>query len=250
MAVSETDFIAADWPAPNNVRAFCTTRLGGVSETPWDSLNLAGHVEDRADHVAANRSLLADALGLPLANLSFLEQVHETEVVRLPASSRTDAIRADACVTTETNIPCLVMIADCLPVLFCDRSGNRVGAAHAGWRGLASGVLENTVSCFDEPSEVMAWLGPAIGPTSFEVGGEVRDAFMKADPRAEEAFRPSDKPDHFLADLYCLARQRLAHAGVSAIYGGHWCTYSEPNRFYSYRRDGITGRMASLIFLT
>jgi hypothetical protein len=141
------------------------------------------------------------------------------------------------------------MAADCLPVLFCNRAGTRVAAAHAGWRGLCQGVLEQAVAQFDDPAEVMAWLGPAIGPGQFEVGAEVREAFIEQDPEAREAFVPGSTADHFLADLYQLARQRLKSAGVAQIYGGHWCTFSEPDRFFSYRRDGVTGRMASLIFI-
>lgn len=243
---SDADFIVPDWPAPARVRALSTTRTGGVSTPPWDSFNLGGHVADHPDHVEKNRQRLAGYLGVPPAGFCFLDQVHGTNIVELP--QRPGAV-ADGCVTSRAGVPCLVMAADCLPVLFCDRAGTRVAAAHAGWRGLCEGVLERAAAQFDHAPDVLAWLGPAIGPGQFEVGAEVRDAFVQQSTEAVSAFIPSSNPGHFLADLYRLARQRLASAGVTRVYGGHWCTFSDAGRFFSFRRDGVTGRMASLILL-
>jgi len=240
-------FITPDWPAPANVRAVSTTRLGGVSHPPFDSLNLAGHVGDAPVAVANNRARLAGALSLP-ASPHWLSQVHGTEVARLETGSE-GLPEADASLTTQPGVVCAVLTADCLPVLFCDRAGSRVAVAHAGWRGLSAGVLEATVSAFQLPAdEILAWLGPAIGPRAFEVGEEVRQAFCVVDPAAAEAFIAAG-PGHWRADLYQLARQRLARAGVTAITGGGRCTFTEVDTFYSFRRDGITGRMASLIWL-
>lgn len=238
-------WIAPDWPAPPNVRAVTTTRLGGVSAPPFSSLNLAGHVGDDPAAVAENRARLARAADLP-AEPRWLNQVHGCRVVE--AGEVAAGCEADAAATDRAGVVCAVLTADCLPVLLCNAAGTRVAAAHAGWRGLAGGVLEAAVAGFGG-GEVLAWLGPAIGPDAFEVGPEVRAAFVGADPAAAAAFRPG-RDDRFLADLYALARRRLAAAGVSAVHGGGLCTYHEANRFYSYRRDGQTGRMASLIWRT
>jgi len=243
---SESDFIVPDWPAPARVTALSTVRTGGVSTAPWDSLNLGGHVADDPGSVERNRRRLAERVGIPLSGFRFLNQIHGTRIVEFPSER---VIDADGCATSRPGVPCLIMAADCLPVLFCNRVGTRVAAAHAGWRGLCGGVLERAVAKFEHPGDVMAWLGPAIGPNQFEVGAEVRDAFVKQTPEADSAFLPSSNPGHFLADLYDLARQRLASAGVTDVYGGHWCTFSDSDRFFSYRRDGVTGRMASLIFI-
>ena len=243
---SELPLIVPEWPAPAQIRAFSTTRWGGLSSTPWNSLNLAGHVGDDPERVEKNQSILSSAVGLSRSSLFFLNQVHGTRIVEFPCGHPVDA---DACHTSEAKVACPVLSADCLPVLFCNRAGTRVAAAHAGWRGLCQGVLEQAVAELGEATDLMAWMGPAIGPQHFEVGAEVRDAFMHKHPEAHQAFAPGLKPDHFLADLYQLARQRLTSAGVSQIYGGHWCTFSQPERFFSYRRDGVTGRMASLIFI-
>ena len=239
--------IIPHWPAPARVRAATSTRHGGVSPPPFDSLNLAGHVGDRAEHVAANRRRLGEALGLP-ADPHWLSQVHGTTVVDL--DSGPDGLpEADASTTRRANTVCAVLTADCLPVLFCDRAGRQVAAAHAGWRGLAAGVLEATVAAFDAPpGELLAWLGPAIGPRAFEVGEAVRQAFCVVDPTATEAFVAS-RPGHWRADIYALARQRLARAGLTRVYGGGRCTFSEAGDFYSFRRAAETGRMASLIWL-
>lgn len=246
----EPELIVPDWPAPEGIRAISTTRAGGFSCGPWSSFNLGAHVGDNSESVSLNRQKLAKQAGVPASGLQFLDQVHGTDIVELPASPPVQAVQADACVTSRALTPCIIMAADCLPVLFCNCDGTRVAAAHAGWRGLCRGVLERTVMAFDKPSDVMAWLGPAIGPGQFEVGAEVRDAFIKHDPEAAQAFQPGVDEKHFFGDLYRLARQRLGSAGVTQIYGGHWCTFSETERFFSYRRDGVTGRMASMIYIS
>lgn len=245
---SELDLIQPAWPAPDRVRAFSTTRLGGVSQSPWYSLNLGAHVEDNPQHVTENRARLASELALEQAAFGWLSQVHGTELVTLPVEG---IPLADASTTTHAGQVCVILTADCLPVLLCDRAGTQVAAAHAGWRGLCAGVLEQVLASFTAPAaEIVAWLGPAIGPGQFEVGPEVRSAFMATDGRAAEAFSTSGaRPEHFMADIYCLARQRLEKAGVTAVYGGDLCTVSDPQRFYSYRRDGKTGRMATLVWL-
>lgn len=244
--MTELSFIEPDWPAPPTVRAVSTTRQGGVSQPPWDSLNLALHVGDDPAHVAANRARLAAQADLPAAP-RWLEQVHGTTVC---GDGQAGGV-ADAAVSHRVAEVCAVMTADCLPVLMCDRRGLHVAAAHAGWRGLAAGVLETTVAAMTcPPAQILAWLGPAIGPAAFEVGAEVRDAFLAV--AAEDAatvaaaFHPVGRRWH--ADIYALARQHLARAGVHAVYGGGACTWSDGRRFFSYRRDGATGRMASLIW--
>jgi hypothetical protein len=243
-----THWLEADWPAPVNVRAVTTSRDGlGISRPPFDRFNLADHVGDDPAAVAANRAQLVSQLNLPSAPV-WLEQIHGTGVVTLPSSMTKP--QADASVTAKPGVVCAVLTADCLPVLFCDRAGTRVAAAHAGWRGLAGGVLEATVSSLDvPPQELLAWLGPAIGPRAFEVGEEVRAAFMAEDLAAKSAFVQT-RPGHWHADLYALARRRLARLGIESVYGGGHCTFEDAQRFYSYRRDGRTGRMASLIWFS
>ncbi|MBE03218.1 peptidoglycan editing factor PgeF [Marinobacter lutaoensis] len=250
--ISERDLVTPDWPAPAGVRALCTTRQGGVSQPPWNSLNLGGHVGDRPEDVVENRRRLAAVTGLPTARLVWLNQVHGIDVVALTAASAGTLVTADACWTRERGMACAILTADCLPVLLCDQAGQVVGAAHAGWRSLCAGVLERLVTAMPVPAgDVLAWLGPAIGPQRFEVGPEVRAEFLARDPQAARAFVPSShRPGHYLADLYGLARQRLAQAGVGRVFGGGLCTLSDSERFFSYRRDGQTGRMASLIWLT
>ncbi len=238
-------FITPIWPAPSQVKAYTTTRHGGYSKPPYDGFNLADHVGDDVEAVAANRAALVEALSLP-GEPVWLKQVHGIQTVT--AYSDNANCTADAAFATAPGQVCVVMTADCLPVLFCDRAGTRVAAAHAGWRGLASGVLETTLQRLELSAEdILVWLGPAIGPQVFEVGDEVREAFMDFMPQAAEAFRPSHE-GRWLADLYLLARQRLALQGVTAVYGGDFCTYTE-KRFYSFRCDKVTGRMASLIWL-
>lgn len=244
--------IHADWPAPPGVHAVVTTRHGGVSAAPWQSLNLGRHVGDDVVAVHENRTRLLAALQAiaPCGAPQWLSQVHGVTVVEADAGRQTDWVPdADAVTTTVKNLPCVVMTADCLPVFFCDRQGSRVAVAHAGWRGLCDGVLEATLSHFPDKADVIAWLGPAIGPEAFEVGPEVREAFMAHLPASMEAFRPSPNAGRWLADIYTLARQRLAAAGVSAVHGGSFCTVTEVDRFFSYRRDGRTGRMASVIWI-
>ncbi|KKC98016.1 peptidoglycan editing factor PgeF [Photobacterium halotolerans] len=240
-------WITPDWPAPENVKAISTTRSGGISLGPYAGLNLGDHVGDEPAAVAHNRQWLQQQLGLVHAP-AWLSQTHSTRVLDLH-EPLTQIPNADASVTRETGIACTVMTADCLPVLLCDRQGTQVGAVHAGWRGLADGILEETVRTFSaEVDQILAWLGPAIGPAAFEVGGEVRAQFLADDPAAEAAFQP--KGEKWLADLYQLARLRLQRQGVTQIFGGTECTYADPARFYSYRRDGVTGRQASLIWLS
>ncbi|MBO1519368.1 peptidoglycan editing factor PgeF [Oceanisphaera pacifica] len=237
------------WPAPANVHSAQTTRLGGVSQPPFASLNLGTHVGDNLTDVAANRARLAERLRLSTPPL-WLEQVHGTRVLTLPDESGN--LIADAVVSHTSEQVCTIMTADCLPVLFCDTAGSVVAAAHAGWRGLAAGVLEATLTAMQvDAAAVMAWLGPAIGPSAFEVGGEVRAAFMANSPQAANAFVAHGDPsaDKWLADIYQLARLTLGNAGVSQIYGGEYCTYTDSERFFSYRRDQQTGRQASLIWL-
>ncbi|MBJ7224005.1 MULTISPECIES: purine nucleoside phosphorylase YfiH [unclassified Brenneria] len=238
--------IHPDWPLPDSVRACSTTRYGGGSLPPYDALNLGGHVGDDADTVMANRQKLVDKANLP-AMPHWLEQVHGTHVIRIDGTPPSSVV-GDAAYTDRKGQVCAVMTADCLPVLFCAADGGEVAAAHAGWRGLSAGVLEETLACFRaKPSQIMAWLGPAIGPDAFEVGAEVREEFIQHDAMAISAFRPHG--DKFLADIYQLARLRLHGVGVTQIFGGDFCTVGDPQKFFSYRRDGVTGRMASLIWL-
>ncbi len=238
------DFIVPDWPAPANVRALQTTRAGGCSPAPWASFNLADHVGDEPARVAANRAVLRRLLP---DEPRWLRQVHGTVAVDVGKAAEMTA--ADAAWTRRPGTVCAVMTADCLPVLFCDRAGTTVAAAHAGWRGLAAGVLEAAVAAMNvAPGELLAWLGPAIGPVNFEVGDDVRAAFLARDPAAVPAFVTLGR-GKWLADIYALAARRLVAAGVTAISGGGWCTLADQERFYSYRRDGVTGRMATLVWL-
>jgi YfiH family protein len=246
MTTTAIDWIVPDWPAPAHVRVLSTLRAGGVSDGPYASLNLAAHVGDRPAAVAANRLLLREAAHLPAEPL-WLEQVHGTDVIRHPGESL--AVRADASVAFEPGRVCAVMTADCLPVVLTDRGGTRVGVAHAGWRGLLDGVVAATIAALGTtPTELRAWLGPAIGLDAFEVGGEVRTAFADRNPAAAGYFRPNQR-DRYQADLYGLARLALTAAGVSSVHGGGWCTHRESERFFSFRRDGVTGRMATLAWL-
>ncbi|WP_417776998.1 peptidoglycan editing factor PgeF [Stutzerimonas xanthomarina] len=236
-------WIRPDWPAPRRVRACVTTRSGGVSQAPFDGFNLGDHVGDVPERVSANRQYLQRLLGCEPA---WMSQVHSCSAVEAdPGSCPT----ADASWTGKAGIACAVLTADCLPVLFCNLDGTRVAAAHAGWRGLAAGVLEATVSAMAVPgAQLIAWLGPAIGPAAFEVGGEVREAFMSRHPVCSDAFISSHNAGRFMADIYQLARIRLAACGITAVFGGGFCTVGDP-RFYSYRRAACTGRFASLIWL-
>ena len=236
-----------DWPLPRGVRAAFTTRLGGVSEAPWDSFNLGAHVGDAPAHVAVNRARLRELLELP-GEPGWLSQVHGAEVADLDAPGAPGIPTADAAVTSAAGRACVIMVADCLPVLFAARDGTRIGAAHAGWRGLAAGVLENTVAALGiAPGALRAWLGPAILQANFEVGADVRDAFTGTDPGAADYFVPNAR-GRWQADLVGLARRRLQALGVTDVSGGEWCTVADPRRFFSHRRDGKGGRMAALIW--
>lgn len=238
------DWLAPDWPAPQHVQACVTTCSGGKSAIPFAHFNLGAHVGDSLEEVQRNREYLANALG---CQPTWLNQVHGDLVV---AADATQILTADASTSREVGLACCIMSADCLPVLFTDQAGTCVAAAHAGWRSLVAGVLENTVAGMQvAPQQVMAWLGPAIGADTFEVGGEVRDAFIQQHLSAEKAFIPSKNPGRWMADIYHLARIRLAACGVEAVYGGGFCTVTDP-RFYSYRRQPVTGRFASLVWIT
>ncbi|MEW6352861.1 MAG: peptidoglycan editing factor PgeF [Pseudomonadota bacterium] len=241
----EPELIVPDWPAPACVRAYSTTRRGGVSAPPYGEFNLAAHVGDDVHGVRENRARLAARLDLPAPPL-WLDQVHGARVVDAAATDATP--QADAAYTSAPRTVCAVLTADCLPLLLCDRAGTRVAAVHAGWRGLAAGVIEATLRAMQMPgSELLAWMGPAIGPRAFEVGGEMRELFVRHDAHAARAFQPAPG-QKWLADIYQLARLRLAACGVHAVYGARWCTVSDA-RFYSYRRDGVTGRMATVIWM-
>lgn len=234
--------IKPDWPAPENVFAASTTRQGGVSLAPFDSFNLAQHVGDLPKDVEKNRTILRETLALPSEPL-WLNQTHSSDV------STGASCEADAAYTHEKNTPLVIMTADCLPILLCDTQGIEIAAIHAGWRGLAHGVVENTLKHFSaKPENILAWLGPAIGPSAFEVGQDVYDAFIQHDTQAVQNFTTKAN-GKYLCDIYGLAKQRLNLLGVQQISGGDFCTYTDKQRFYSYRRDQRTGRMAHLICL-
>jgi len=244
--------ITPDWPAPLNVKALQTTRTGGVSPAPYASLNLGAHVQDNPIAVAKNRQLLSPYLP---SEPVWVNQVHGIEVIN--AATSTCLQNADASFTTKPNVVCVTMTADCLPVLLCDKKGSVVAAVHAGWRGLCDGVIEAAVQKMQvSADEVLVWLGPAIGPNAFEVGGDVRDQFIAKDNQASQAFKlleSSASGDKWLCNLYMIAQQRLNRIGVTEIYGAgvneNFCTYTDQMRFFSFRRDNITGRMASMIWL-
>jgi conserved hypothetical protein, YfiH family len=240
--------IYPNWQAPKNIKALTTVRSGGVSLPPFDSFNLGDHVCDDPKAVQQNRSLLVDKFDLPHQPL-FLTQTHSTKVIELPFTGSN--VEADAVYTQQANQVCLVMTADCLPVLFFNKEGTEVAAAHAGWRGLCDGILEETVAKFKCPtSDIIAWLGPAIGPTAFQVGEEIIEQFCAFDSNAKLAFIPDlTTRGKFLGNLYQLATQRLNKLGITEISGGGHCTYTEQDKFFSYRRDKKTGRMASLIWI-
>jgi len=243
MSLSE-HLIIPDWPAPFNVKALQTTRAGGISSPPYDSLNFGDHVGDSPLAVERNRILLNRLLP---SEPVWLKQMHGTVVVSADTASCLP--QADACIARHRTAVCVVMTADCLPILLCDRQGSVVGVAHAGWKGLAAGVIEATVRAMKAaPENIMAWLGPAISQEAFEVGDEVRAAFLAIQPQAAPAFIPG-RSGKWYADLYALARLRLNALGINRIYGGGSCTYRERDRYFSYRRDGATGRMGTFIWL-
>lgn len=243
------DLVVPDWPAPARVHAVATTRGGGVSSGVYRSLNLGDHVGDDPDAVAENRRRLAAALGLP-SGRRWLRQVHGNVVA--DAATAASGPEADAMIAATAGTACVVLTADCLPVLFCDAAGSRIAAAHAGWRGLAAGVLEATVAALVasgvRAGDLLAWIGPAIGASAYEVGDDVRAAFLASDPRAATGFTPNAR-GRWQLDLPRLARQRLAAAGVRQVHGGNLCTHADPQRFFSHRRDGNCGRQASLVWL-
>ena len=239
-------WLVPDWPAPPGVRAFATTRAGGVSTGEFASMNLGLSSGDEPAMVERNRAIVRAELP---SDPVYLVQVHGTDVTdldRLPAGERP---RADAAVTAQRGRVATVLVADCMPLLLCDRGGKRVVAAHAGWRGMSAGVIENAVAALQvPPAEVIAWMGPAIGPDAFEVGPEVRAAFLAVDPDADGAFR-AHTPGKFMADLYTLARRRLVRMGVECVHGGGFCTFHERDRFFSYRRVKASGRMGAFVWM-
>jgi YfiH family protein len=241
---TEVSVVAADWPAPPGIVAGCTLRSGGVSDGVYGSLNLGAHVGDDPQNVRENRRRFVAGNRLP-GEPSWLNQVHGNKVLIEPGSGNKSA--ADAVLSRRRNTVCAVLTADCLPVVLTTTDGREIAAAHAGWRGLCAGVLENTVAAFAaSPGRILAWLGPAISQTAFEVGDEVRKAFLEDSVQAEACFSPNQR-GRWQADLYALAKLRLQAAGVGGVYGGDWCTYDQPEQFFSYRRDGQCGRMATFI---
>lgn len=245
-----TSWIVPDWPAPAAVKALVTKRAGGHSRGACAGLNLGSHVGDDPEAVAANRVWLRQQAGLPTDPV-WLTQVHGTVCLDLSSVGTETAPEADASMTRVPGQVCAILTADCLPVILCSDDGTAVGAAHAGWRGLLSGVIEATAEAMAQPGAcLMAWLGPAIGPSAFEVGAEVREAFMVEDAASGSAFKPrSEAEGKWLCDIYALARLRLARLGIHRVYGGDLCTYRETEQFFSYRRDKQTGRMATLIWI-
>jgi polyphenol oxidase len=245
-------WLAPDWPVPASVRSVFTLRGGGVSAGPYAALNIGAQVQDAPLAVAENRRRIAATFDLP-TEPAWLTQVHGAEVLRLGAQLQAD-LKADAVVTRQAGRVCVIQVADCLPVLFAAHDGSVIGAAHAGWRGLAAGVLEGTVAAMGvPPGQLWAWIGPGIGAANFEVGAEVRDSFVgpagaAAAAEVEAAFLANAR-GRWQCDLVALARQRLAACGLTTIHGGRWCTFSDAENFFSYRRDGRTGRMAALIWL-
>lgn len=244
--------ITPNWQAPTTLIGLTTTRQGGLSDAPFDSFNLGAHVGDELSCVEANRLKLMHIANLPHLP-QWLNQTHSTCVATLH-SGVLSTIEADAVYTNEPNQVCAVLTADCLPVLFYSKDGQEVAAAHAGWRGLANGILENTVNHFkSDASDIVAWFGPAIGPQRFEVGQDVFDAFVSQLPASAQAFETIKSATHdpkYLANIYALAQLRLMQCGLTEFYGGDRCTASEQNEFYSYRRENKTGRMATLIWRT
>ncbi|PPE66525.1 peptidoglycan editing factor PgeF [Caldimonas caldifontis] len=250
--MATTPWYRPAWSAPAGVQSAMTTREGGASLPPFCGFNLGDHVGDDPATVARHRAQLTQALGV---RAIYLHQVHGTEVVRLDdRTSVAGPLTADAAITTVPGLACTIMVADCLPVLLAHRQGRGVGAAHAGWRGLAGGVVERTVASLADaadarPSDLVAWLGPCIGPRRFEVGEEVRAAFLRGQPGADTHFKPGERPGKWWADLQGLARDRLSQCGVTEISAEPACTVEDASRFFSYRRDGRTGRMAALVWL-
>ena len=250
--MSSIEFLRADWAAPENVHAVVSLRQGGISVPPYNKLNLAEHVGDNPIAVAGNRDLLREALRLDLG-YQWLDQIHSADVVEIESAKA--KIKGDGLITMEPCIACCVLTADCLPVMFANKEGSEVAVAHAGWRGMQAGILKNAImSMNSDPADLMAWMGPAIGPCHYEVGGEVKDSFIANSSTKDEidmiedSFIESSVEGKFQFDLYQLARRQLLSLGVSQVSGGGYCTHCEEDKFYSFRRDGETGRMASIIF--
>lgn len=242
--------ILPNWPAPTWVRAISTTRLGGVSKGAFENFNLGLHVNDNPVDVERNRLTLAQTLNF-MYEPQWLNQTHSTEVIELKSPTQNlQAVNADGALTQLTGVPCVILTADCLPLLLCDTEGTVVGAIHCGWRGISNGIIEKALNAIrlHTNNDILAWLGPCIGQNHFEVGDEVRDQFLKHNLSASTAFEPGKQTGKWMADLVMLARQRLNEMGVRQIYGGDYCTYTD-TQFYSYRRDKETGRMATLIWL-
>ncbi len=237
--------IVPSWPAPKNVKAFASTRVGGFSASSYQGLNLGAHVGDDRSVVEKNRNWLVQRASMPSMPI-WLNQTHSTIVAQVNEPTP-HVLEADGVFTSSTNLVCSAMTADCLPVILTNTQGTQVAAVHAGWRGLANGIIENALEMFS--GEVMAWLGPAIGPQAFEVGEDVLQAFVDFDSRAEQAFVPRNIEGKWLADMSKLATQRLNKAGVAQVFDSGLCTYQNPQDFYSYRRDGVTGRQATFIWL-
>jgi YfiH family protein len=243
--MSNESWIPADWPAPVNVRAGTTTRRGGVSKAPYASFNLAQHVGDNVQNVESNRQKLKSLLDLP-GEPCWLNQVHGCDI----STDDSMLTNADACMTTKKHRVCVVMTADCLPVLITDKRGTSVAAIHAGWRGLEQQAIKKTIDVMSvAPKDMLVWLGPAIGPEAFEVGDDVRDLFLVQDNKFQEAFIAGEQQGKWFMDIYRVAREQLFQLNVAAVYGGDFCTYQDQQRFFSYRRDNVTGRMASLIWM-
>ncbi|CAH0992310.1 Polyphenol oxidase [Sinobacterium norvegicum] len=257
MTLFAEHYLLADWPAPARVKTLMTTRLGGVSTAPFDSLNPAQHVGDDSRQVDANRQIIAATLNQlgDVDAVQWLNQTHSIDVIHSDYHTVSQSPDADACTTVIPNIACAVMTADCLPLLLCRQDGSAVAACHAGWRGLLDGVIEQTVQQLagNSASPILVWLGPAISQASFEVGGEVRQQFLAAagnqQAATDDCFIDSGNSNKYLADLYQLARLRLHRLSIDQIFGGELCTFNDRQRFYSYRRDGQTGRLASIIWL-
>lgn len=247
--MKDISIIKPNWPAPINIRAFTTTRIGGVSHPPYDHLNLAMHVGDQIEHVLENRKLLRQRFHLPSEPI-WLNQIHSTDVFFANQSNSFNPDpNADACIATAPNQICAVMTADCLPILICSQTGNSVAAIHAGWKGLLSGIIENTITQMpDIPSNLMAWLGPGIRQKNFQIGSEVRDLFIAKDPVYQDAFL-FQYEDKWLADLYLIAKKQLQKLGITHIYDCDLCTFDDKEQFFSYRRDKTTGRIATLIWM-
>ncbi|NOJ20129.1 peptidoglycan editing factor PgeF [Vibrio jasicida] len=237
--------VIPNWPAPKNVKAFSSTRVGGFSSAPYQGLNLGAHVGDELSLVEKNREWLAQQANMPTAPI-WLNQTHSTVVTQVSAPTL-QVLDADGIYTCSSNVICSAMTADCLPVLLTNMQGTQVAAVHAGWRGLANGIIENALELFS--GEVMAWLGPAIGPKAFEVGEDVLQAFMDFDSQAHQAFTPRDVEGKWLADMSKLATQRLNKLGVTQVFDSGLCTFQNKDDFYSYRRDGVTGRQATFIWI-